>query len=155
MINVVFVCLGNICRSPMAEAVFRSMVQADGLEKQINVDSAGTSDWHIGDAPHKGTLEILQKYNISAEGMKSRQYVKEDLDAFDYIIAMDQSNIENMEAIQDRQSPKLIKLLDLIPDVSQKDVPDPYFTGDFDETYELVTKGCQELLRRIKIENKL
>lgn len=154
MVNVVFVCLGNICRSPMAEGLFRDLVKREGLQQKISVDSAGTSDWHIGETPHKGTLGIFEKYGIPAEGMKARQYAKEDLDKFDYIIAMDTSNVENMEAIQGGKSSKLIRLLDLLEE-ENKDVPDPFFTGDFEETYRLVTAGCQELLNKIKRENDL
>lgn len=155
MINVVFVCLGNICRSPMAEGIFRDMVRKEGLDQKIAVDSAGTSDWHIGDPPHKGTLGIFEKYGVSAEGLKARQYKKEDIQGFDYIIAMDASNIENMEKIQGGKSSKVTLLLDLLDDVKSKDVPDPYFTGDFEETYRLVTEGCRKLLDKIKIENQL
>lgn len=155
MIKVIFVCLGNICRSPMGEAVFRKIVRDEDLNEKILVDSAGTSDWHIGEKPHEGTLKILEKYNIPAAGMRGRQYTQADLNKFDYIIAMDQSNVENMAGIQGTESNKVIKLLDLLEDEENKDVPDPYFTGDFDETYRLVTAGCQQLLKRIKQENNL
>lgn len=96
MIRVLFVCLGNICRSPMAEGVFRKMVHDEQLADQIEVDSAGTSDWHIGKPPHKGTLSKLKEYEVSAEGMAGRQLTIEDAEAFDYIIGMDTENITNI-----------------------------------------------------------
>ena len=156
MVKVVFVCLGNICRSPMAEAIFRQLVRDEGLADQIEVDSAGTSDWHIDSIPHEGTRKILNEYQIPVDGMKARQFRSEDLDEFDYIIAMDRSNIENMQAIHKQgDQDKVILLLDLIEDTDDKDVPDPFFTGDFDQTYDLVTKGTQALLEKIKREQQL
>lgn len=149
MVKVLFVCLGNICRSPMAEAIFRDLVQKEGLADQITVDSAGTGNWHIGKPPHEGTLKILEKYGISAEGLAARQFTKEDLENFDYIIGMDSSNLENIARISGvKNSPKVMRLMDLTD--HPKDVPDPYYTGDFDETYELVNEGCRKLLEKIK-----
>ncbi|WP_342536233.1 low molecular weight protein-tyrosine-phosphatase [Sporosarcina sp. FSL K6-3508] len=154
MIRVLFVCLGNICRSPMAEGVFRKMVHDEQLADQIEVDSAGTSDWHIGKPPHKGTLSKLKEYEVSAEGMAGRQLTIEDAEAFDYIIGMDTENITNIrDRFGDTDHQRIIRFLDLTS--HQKDVPDPYFTGDFQETYDLVLEGCQALLDLIKKEELL
>lgn len=156
MIKVLFVCLGNICRSPMAEAMFRDLVKREGLEEKIEVDSAGTGDWHIGHPPHRGTLEILKKNGIGAEGLKARQIVSTDLEEFDYIIAMDSDNMANIRKLQ-AQYPKasIGVLLDYVPHIQNKDVPDPYFTGNFTEVYELVEQGCKELLAYIKSNHQI
>src|SRR5690606_10512989 len=98
MVRVVFVCLGNICRSPMAEAVFRHKVKQAGLDDWIAIDSAGTGDWHIGHPPHEGTRKLLDSKRIHWEGMKARQVKENDFHDFDYIIAMDQSNVNDLLA---------------------------------------------------------
>lgn len=154
MIHVLFVCLGNICRSPMAEGVFRNVLKQENLSSKVSVDSAATSSWHIGSPPHKGTLAILKKYNISAEGLVGRQLTKADFEKFEYIIGMDESNVKNIfEITGNPQHPKIIRLLDLTE--HNKDVPDPYYTGDFEETFQLVTDGCQALLEKIRKEHSL
>ena len=154
MINVLFVCLGNICRSPMAEALFRALVKKEKLSKKIAVDSAATSSWQIGFPPHEGTLNILKKYNISSDGLIGRKLRKEDFRKFDYIIGMDESNIKNIFRITGKPNhPKIIRLLDLTK--YRKDVPDPFFTGDFEETYRLVSSGCRGLLNKIRWEQNL
>ncbi len=153
MINVLFVCLGNICRSPMAEAVFKSLVKEKGLENTIKVDSAGTGNWHVGNPPHEGTQEILRKNNISTTGLTARQMDENDSN-YNYIIAMDESNKKNiLDVLGSRHQEKVFQLLDLVEEAVDKNVPDPYFTGNFEEVFELVTKGCNNLLNKIMIEN--
>lgn len=148
MIHVLFVCLGNICRSPMAEAVMRNLVEKRGLSSSIKVDSAATSAWHIGEPPHKGTRGKLNEFGISTSGMKGRQLSVADFEEFDYIVGMDSSNVRNiLEMLGQADHPKIFRFLDLTP--HQKDVPDPYYTGDFQETYELVVEGCEALLNKI------
>lgn len=156
MIHVLFVCLGNICRSPMAEAVFRDLVRREGLQDKIVVDSAGTGSWHVGEPPHRGTLRILKNKGISTDGMKARQIVPEDGEKFHYILAMDRQNLRDLKkVIQAKEGVSVQLFLDLVQDVSFQDVPDPYFTGNFDEVYDLVIRGCHALLEKIKAEHRL
>ncbi|WP_369901201.1 low molecular weight protein-tyrosine-phosphatase [Bacillus manliponensis] len=151
MVQVLFVCLGNICRSPMAEAIFRELVKKEGLEDQIQVDSAGTGDWHIGHPPHTGTQKILMENEVSFEGITARQVEKEDLTKFDYIIAMDNKNFSDLQ-ILGNISGYIGKLSDFVPEGGWTDVPDPYFTGNFQEVYDLVTEGCAKLLTFIRTQ---
>lgn len=154
MIRVLFVCLGNICRSPMAEAVMRDLLAKEGLQGEIEVDSAATSSWHIGEPPHHGTQDQLRENQISTKGMKGRQLITADFDIFDYIIGMDKSNIyEIHQMLRKQEEEKIFRFLDLTP--HKKDVPDPYYTGDFQETFELVLEGCEALLVKIRAEYKL
>jgi protein-tyrosine phosphatase len=155
MIRVLFVCLGNICRSPMAEAVFRHMVGQEGLSSQIHVDSAGTGGWHAGERPHRGTLNVLDRHGISHEGLVARQVRREDFREFDYIVAMDTDNLEDLRRFGAWKEGQVFRLLDLVDEVSDKDVPDPYYTGNFDQVYELVRLGCERLLNKIKQERGL
>ena len=151
MIRVLFVCLGNICRSPMAEAVFRDMLQKERLEGKVMVDSAGTGDWHIGHPPHEGTRNLLTAKNISFEGLQARQVHNGDFSSFDYIIAMDAKNVSDLAGFGAAGEGTYVgRLSDFVPNSEWENVPDPYFTGDFDETYELITNGCKYLLSSIK-----
>ncbi|GMK46025.1 MULTISPECIES: low molecular weight protein-tyrosine-phosphatase [Paenibacillus] len=148
--RVLFVCLGNICRSPMAEAVFRSLVEKRRLTDVIEIDSAGTGDWHIGKPPHEGTRKQLDLHGISYAGMKARQFTAQDK-TFDYIVCMDTKNEADVRRIigDASHSAKIFKFMDMLPQAAEDDVPDPYYTGNFDYVYELVTEGCERLLDRI------
>lgn len=156
MIKVLFVCLGNICRSPMAEAVFRHQVKQANLADKITVDSAGTGDWHIGKPPHRGTRDILKRYGISDSGIAARQVCREDFDDFHYIVAMDDMNVKDLERwFPSDRKVEVKKMLDYVPKHAGGNVPDPYYTGNFDEVYEMVDEGCRNLLQTIIDEHQL
>ncbi|NUU62804.1 low molecular weight protein-tyrosine-phosphatase [Paenibacillus agri] len=149
MVNVLFVCLGNICRSPMAEAVLRHKIHERGLSSSITVDSAGTGDWHIGNPPHEGTRCILDQHGISYEGMKARRVSSDDFENYQYIICMDNSNGTNVRKLQGGEEAELLFFMDLLPEEELREVPDPYFTGNFEQVYELMDAGCDVLLDTI------
>lgn len=151
MINVLFVCLGNICRSPMAEAIFRKEISKAGLSDKVHVDSAGTAAWHEGKVPHEGTRAILDDYKVSYENMTARQIKQADFTDFDYIIAMDDQNIKDIKRdLNVSEDVVFKKLTDLIKNPKEVNVPDPYYTGDFNYTYELVHEGVTQLSKVIK-----
>ncbi|MDR6552730.1 protein-tyrosine phosphatase [Paenibacillus qinlingensis] len=153
--------MGNICRSPMAEAVFRHQVKEAGLEAVISIDSAGTGDWHIGHPPHQGTRDILDAHEISYEGLQARQVRSDDFHQFTYIIAMDESNVVNLasfapELVGDTKHAAIHKLLEFSRNKPMTtDVPDPYYTGKFQEVYEMVVESCSRLLAFIVEKEKL
>lgn len=133
----------------MAEAVLRHKIAARHLDGQISVDSAGTGDWHIGKPPHEGTSSILTSKGISYEGMTARQVMEDDFVKFDYIICMDNSNELNLRKLRGAEDAKIVKFMDLLPDEQVREVPDPYYTGNFEEVYRLIDLGTDVLLKQI------
>lgn len=155
MIRVLFVCAGNICRSPMAEGVFRHLVEEAGLSDRIQVDSAGTGPWHVGEAAHPGTRKVLSQHGIHYQG-RARQLTRADLREFDYIVAMDHENLADIRARADgRTGAEVRLLLDYAPQTPTREVPDPYYSGRFEAVYELVRQGAEGLLAHIREEHSL
>ena len=149
MTKILFVCHGNICRSPMAEFIMKKMVDDMGLSKEFYIESAATSTEEIGNPVHYGTRQVLRKYNVDFSKKRAVQITRADYDRFDLIIGMDSYNLRNMTRIfgDDREG-KISLLLDYTDE--PRDVADPWYTGDFDATERDILNGCRGLLKRLK-----
>lgn len=154
MIKVLFVCLGNICRSPMAEMVFKDMVNKKGLSDKFHIDSAATSSEAVGDGIYYGTREIFKKQGIPFTQHISRQMTKEDYTSYDYILGMEEKNIRNiLRIIGEDKDKKVFRLLDFSE--KPRDIADPWYTGNFDSTYYDVEYGCTSFLEYLMKEKKI
>ena len=153
-VRLLFVCLGNICRSPTAEGVMRALVAEQGLEEQIEIDSAGTGSWHVGGAPDRRATDAARARGLVLEGA-ARQVTPADLEHFDLLLAMDADNARELRALaeDERQRAKVRLLREFDPaSTHDLDVPDPYYggTGGFDEVLDLVQAACEGLLQEIR-----
>jgi protein-tyrosine phosphatase len=138
----------------MAEAIFQQMVDDAGLSHVVEVDSAGTGTWYIGEQAHPGTRRILARHDISYDG-RARQIRQEDgADPDTYLITMDESNMKDVRALLG-DHPRLYRLLDFADQNSVRDVPDPYYTGNFEYVYQLVEQGCRGLLAEVRRQEKI
>lgn len=152
-VSVVFVCLGNICRSPTAEGVFGSLVKSRGLEEFIYIDSAGTSNWHIGEPPDPRATEAARARGIDLSALRGRQATASDFSEFDYVIAMDDDNYTNLSRLANPdQQHKLHLFLDFASGVVEREVPDPYYGGGFPHVLDLIENASEGLLNHI-VEN--
>ncbi len=148
MKKILFVCHGNICRSPMAEFVLKDMVKKRGIEKEFFISSAATSTEEIGNSVHRGTREKLKQYGISTEGKYALQLKRQDYQKYDYILAMDKANVKNIQRIVGEDSQNKVHLL-LSYAEKNTDIADPWYTGDFDKTYDDIVEGCNAFLNKI------
>ena len=155
MIRVLFVCQGNICRSPMAEAVMRHLVEKAGLSDKISVDSAGVGRWHIGEPAHRGTLAILKQNSIAHAG-RARQVAADDMATVDYILPVDRMTYDDLRVFGAPKAGEVslfLKWANASGLTEVDEVPDPYYDNTFDRSYHLVTRGCQALLDHIRAEH--
>lgn len=153
MIKVLFVCLGNICRSPTADGVFRKLLADQGLTDRIAVDSCGTGDWHIGKAPDQRAQAVAKQRGYDLSVLRARSIHMTDFERFDYILAMDESNLKdllNMASLQHHD--KISLFLEYAPNSDLTAVPDPYYDGadGFEHVLDLVEEACGGLLENIK-----
>ncbi|MFK7977975.1 MAG: low molecular weight protein-tyrosine-phosphatase [Halioglobus sp.] len=149
--SVLFVCLGNICRSPTAHGVFQAKVAQQGLSAHIVVDSAGTADWHTGKAPDPRAIAEASTRGYDLSELKARQAMTADFDRFDYVIAMDESNLQGLQQLcPEEYSGHLGLMLEFAPQQNLVEVPDPYYGGDegFAEVLDLLEQACDGLLAR-------
>ena len=149
MQNILFVCLGNICRSPMAEFIMRDLLRQQGLSARVQVDSAGTSGWHDGEDMHCGTAEILDEMRINSSGFRSSKVKASDFEHFDFLVAMDHDNLRQLETLFGVHPDKMFVITDLVPELGYHGVPDPWYTHDFNETRTLLQAACQQLLHKL------
>jgi protein-tyrosine phosphatase len=151
-INVLFVCLGNICRSPTAEGVFRKQVATAGLEQQIRIDSCGTGDWHIGKGPDERAVAAAGRVGVDISGLRARQFEAEDLNSFDYVLVMDRQNLAAVKEIWRQNGGTAPRLFLDFADFDDQEVPDPYFGEDdgFQHVLELIHQAGEGLLNDIR-----
>ena len=154
MIKILFVCHGNICRSPMAEFVLKDIVQKEGVANEFYIASAATSTEEIGNPVHYGTRNKLAQVGISTAGKYAVQMTRSDYRDYDYIIGMDNWNYRNMVRMAGKDYEKKVSLLLDYTD-HPRDVADPWYTGDFEKTYEDVLAGCQGFLKYLREQGKV
>lgn len=150
--KIITVCLGNICRSPMAEGILRHLARERGII--IHTDSAGTSDYHVGEAPDRRAQAAMKRKGINIGDLRARQFVAKDLEDFDIILAMDASNLQNMLKLapNDALAAKAYLIMDHAPAHPLREVPDPYFGGDegFDAVYHMLMDASNALLDEVE-----
>ncbi len=158
MVRVLFVCLGNICRSPTAEGVFRALVKSEGLIERIEIDSAGTHAYHVGEGPDPRAQSTAARRGIDLSQLRGRRATKKDIEKFDYVLAMDEDNYNNLMRIAPGQFQSRVRLLmDFAPERAEDEVPDPYFGGEggFDRVLDMIEDAANGLLADIRRQHKV
>jgi protein-tyrosine phosphatase len=157
-VRILFVCMGNICRSPMAEAVFRSLAQRDWPDLAVEADSAGTHDYHVGHAPDARAQRVARAHGIDMSALRARQLQVEDFDRFDLIPAMDlQNRTDALKLAPRKRRHRLRLLLDYAPQLAVGEVPDPYYgeLSDFERVFDLSEQAARGLLQSLAAQPKL
>ncbi len=158
-IKVLFVCLGNICRSPLAEGVFRKAVSDRGLDPYFEIDSAGTGSWHVGEPPDRRMAATAQKHGVSLDGQRARQFSRRDLEYYDHIFVMDKDNLQDVLFLDhdDRSGYKVRLFREFDPEPGDYQVPDPYYGGaqGFENVYRIVERTSKRLLDALEKEHAL
>ena len=156
-VKVIFVCMGNICRSPTAHGIFQALVDEQGLSDVIEVKSAGTHGYHIGSSPDQRAQTCAKKFDIDLSSLRARQFFTKDFNDFTYVIGMDQDNLKDMLAIKpDDYSATAALLLEYSDKYSQDEIPDPYYGDDgFELVFDMVKDGSVGLLRHIRQKHSL
>ncbi len=153
--RILFICLGNICRSPSAEGAFYHLVAKTGVSKYFKIDSAATHNYNIGRPPDFRAQAAAQKYGVDLSKQRARQIEKNDYYNFDYLIAMDSDNFAILfKNCPNSERYKIHKLLDFLPESSLRDVPDPYYEGRFDAVFTMIYQASAHLLRNILAQHK-
>jgi len=153
MVKVLFVCMGNICRSPTAHGVFRALVQRERLDDNISIDSAGTHAYHVGSPPDRRAAATAASRGVDLSDLVARRVETEDFEIFDYLLAMDQENFLSLsEMCPDQHIEKVHMFMDFAPHMRTREVPDPYYGGaaGFERVYDLVEAASEALLEDIR-----
>jgi protein-tyrosine phosphatase len=151
MVRVLFVCMGNICRSPISQGVFESVLRREGLEEEIFVDSAGTGNWHVGSPPDERAQKSAGLRGLDLGNQRARQILRSDCSDFDYVLTMDEENYRAVSALC-RGDAVVRPFLDFAPDLPEREVPDPYSGGpdEFEHVLDLVEEASEGLLQDIR-----
>ncbi|MHB1513380.1 MAG: low molecular weight protein-tyrosine-phosphatase [Acidiferrobacter sp.] len=152
MIKVLFVCLGNICRSPMAEGLFRDLIEKRDLADRVHIDSAGTHGYHIGAPPDERARQTMARHGVDIGAFEGRKVDVVDLDQFDYVLAMDRSNLRDLERLGGGSRPHVRLFLEFARASAEREVPDPYYGGPdgFEHVYALLEDAAAGLLADIE-----
>lgn len=150
--RILFVCLGNICRSPSAEGVFRALVENEGLAEQVHIDSCGTGDWHIGKAPDTRAIAAARRRGIDISGLRARQINAGDLQRFDHVLVMDRQNLQDVERLWQSHGGTRPRLFLNHGSSGLAEVPDPYFGGEagFEQVLDLIEDAGRALLDELR-----
>jgi protein-tyrosine phosphatase len=152
-VGVLFVCMGNICRSPTAEGVFRHYVESKGLIDYIHIESAGTHAYHLGEPPDPRAQKTASQRGVDLSYIRARKVLPTDIEEFDYVLAMDSDNYQNLLRIApENHQHKIKRLLEFAQDLPNSDVPDPYYGGNsgFDKVFDMIEAACEGLLKHIQ-----